>query len=78
MLKVKTVAETLEAGEQYERLSFDELLVGGCLFACVLGALVVAPPSPDPSTSAFLHVSFFWDFAFSALLRPPSVFFYLT
>jgi len=42
MLKVKTVAETLEAGELFDRLYFDEFIIGGCLFVCVFGAVALA------------------------------------
>ena len=42
MLKVKSVAETLEAGEMYDRLYFDEFLIGGCLFICIVASLCVA------------------------------------
>ena len=42
--QVKTVAETLEAGEMYDRLYFDELLIGGCLFACVVCASCLVVP----------------------------------
>merc|ERR1740130_1965614 len=42
MLKVKTVAETLDPGELYNRLFFDEFLIGGCLLVCIVGALFLA------------------------------------
>ena len=42
--QVKTVAETLEAGELYDRLYLDEFLIGGLLFACVVGAACLAVP----------------------------------
>ena len=42
MLKVKTVAETLDAGELKDRLEFDEVIMGGCLFVCVFGAVALA------------------------------------
>ena len=42
MLKVKTVAETLDPGELYDRLFFDEFLIGGCLLVCIVGALFLA------------------------------------
>merc|ERR1740130_2270637 len=42
MLKVKTVAETLDPGELYDRLYFDEFIIGGCLFVCVFGAMALA------------------------------------
>ena len=42
--QVKTAAETLEAGEMYDRLYFNEFFIGGCLFACVFGALVLPLP----------------------------------
>ena len=42
MLKVKTVAETLDPGELYDRLYFDDFVIGGCLFVCVFGALIMA------------------------------------
>ena len=42
MLKVKSVSETLEAGELYDRLYFDEFVIGGCLSVCVFGALILA------------------------------------
>ena len=42
MLKVKVIAETLGAGEQYDRLYFDEIVMGACLFICLFSALAVA------------------------------------
>ena len=42
MLKVKTVAETLDPGELQDRLFFNEFIMGGCLFVCVFGALALA------------------------------------
>ena len=42
MLKVKTVSETMDPGELYDRLYFDEFIIGACLFVCVFGALVLA------------------------------------
>ena len=42
MLKVKTVSETMDPGELYDRLYFEETVIGACLFVCVFGALVLA------------------------------------
>ena len=42
MLKVKTIAETLDPGELYDRFFFDDFIMGGCLFVCVFGALALA------------------------------------
>ena len=41
---MKTVAETLDAGELYDRVNFNELVTGGWLFACVVGAASLAAP----------------------------------
>jgi len=42
MLKVKTVSETMDPGELFERLDFDEVVIGALMSVCVFGALVLA------------------------------------